>query len=144
MAAGASGALVGIGGDLRAIGSAPGAGDWQIGVEDPHDESGDVATLRLPRGGGVATSTTRHRRWTTDGTGVRHVIDPNTGLVTNTDIESVTVVAANVWLAEAVATAAIVAGTGDGLDLIAEIGLEAIVVDNRRTVHYTAGLAIPA
>ena len=73
------GALLSVGGDLRAAGEAPQPGGWIVDVADPHDPSRAVARLALADGG-VATSGTDVRRWRTSaGDTVHHVLDPATG-----------------------------------------------------------------
>ncbi len=114
VAAGAERALVDIGGDLRVAGRAP-LGGWTIGRSD-----GGV--LRLDAGG-VATSGPSRRRWRVEGQERHHLMDPRTGR--SADIpasRSVTVVAAEAWQAEVLATAAIVAGPGLGDELVLRAG----------------------
>jgi thiamine biosynthesis lipoprotein len=108
--AGATGALVSVGGDLAMAGSPPEPAGWRIEVEQPVDGGGVLCTLVVD-GGGVATSSTRSRRWEVAGRSHHHVIDPATGTESATDLASVTVFARSGWLAEAFATAALLAGS---------------------------------
>lgn len=109
-AAGASGALVSIGGDLSCRGRAPRSSGWLVDVEAPGIVGSTCARLALD-GGGVATSSVRSRRWIVDGEERHHQIDPATGACSDTDLEAVTVVASTGWLAEVHATAALAAGS---------------------------------
>ncbi len=136
---GAAGALVSIGGDLAAAGESPEAHGWEVEVEDPHDPVHALAHLGVPRGG-VATSSTVSRRWTTDGTSVHHVIDPRTGAPSATDLATVTVVAPRAWLAEAHATGALLGGSGQVLTYARDHRLEALAVDHEGRVYATGGL----
>ena len=106
---GSEGALVSIGGDIAASSRAGDAG-WQVVIEHPDTDREQVGTI-VVTGGGVATSSTRSRRWRHEGVERHHLIDPWTGAVSNTDLASVTVIARSGWLAEAHATAAILAGS---------------------------------
>ena len=63
--AGATGALVGIGGDLVARGTPPDDAGWVIVVEDPDDPAVALARIAIDAGG-VATSSTRSNRWLVD------------------------------------------------------------------------------
>jgi thiamine biosynthesis lipoprotein len=110
----ADGALVSIGGDIAADGRAPNGG-WQIVVAHPDLEHQPVGIIAVT-GGGVATSSTRSRRWQHEGVEHHHLIDPWTGTESTTDLATVTVVARSGWLAEAHATAAILAGSEHVLD----------------------------
>lgn len=107
---GARGALISIGGDLAAAGDAPEGSGWRIDIEDSFDPS-DAAAQMMVSGGGVATSSTQTRRWTIDETEGHHTIDPATGEPSQTDLASVTVVAACGWQAEVHATALLLGGS---------------------------------
>jgi len=114
---GAAGALVSIGGDLAAQGDPPDEGGWIVAIEDPLAAPNIVCTL-LVDGGGVATSSTRSRRWVRHGEECHHAIDPRHRAQSLTDLAAVTVIARSGWLAEAHATAALLAGSADVLDYL--------------------------
>ena len=90
--AGATGAMIEIGGDLVAVGEGPLDGVWSVGVEHPDDGTQHVEIIRLSSGA-VATSGTRQRRWTADGETRHHLLDPRTLLPARTGLASATVVA---------------------------------------------------
>lgn len=81
LALGAAGALVNIGGDLRATGEAPDGEAWTVDVEHPFDTARRIGRLAFASGQdlAVATSSTLGRRWTRDGEVVHHLVDPATG-----------------------------------------------------------------
>ena len=62
LAAGASGALVDVGGDLACAGTPPLPSGWAVTVEHPDEPEADLVTFTVSAGG-VATSSTRSRRW---------------------------------------------------------------------------------
>ena len=106
-AAGATGVLVNIGGDVVASGT-PGDQRWEIGVLNELDRKEIIATVDTDADAlAVATSTTARRVW---GDGIHHVIDPRTGHVAATDLVQATIVDEQGWVAEAYATAAMVLG----------------------------------
>ena len=65
--------------------------------------------------GAVATSTTLRRRWTVDGQVRHHLIDPTTGEPSRSDLELITVIAGEAWVAEVMAKAVLLRGIGAGL-----------------------------
>ena len=70
--------LLEAGGDLVAIGRAPGGEPWQVAIEDP--AGGEAPSAVIGAGGlAVATSSTRIHRWLVDGRSVHHLLDPRTG-----------------------------------------------------------------
>jgi FAD:protein FMN transferase len=137
LAAGADGACVNLGGDVRVAGSGPGGEGWTIAVEHP-GSSLPIAVLGLASGA-VATSTTLRRRWETDGEARHHIIDPRTGLPSDTDLTLATVVAADAWVAEVLAKAVLLAGREHPFDIVGGTGAEALVVDDNGTVQTTVG-----
>ncbi len=70
----AGSALVSVGGDLAI--SRPDGGPWAVAVSERPGEPGENVWLE---GGGLATSSTRVRRWRRAGTSYHHLLDPRTG-----------------------------------------------------------------
>jgi thiamine biosynthesis lipoprotein len=131
LAAGADGALLSVGGDLRAAGTPPEPGGWVVDVADPHDEARAVARV-VVADGGVATSGTDVRRWRTRaGDAVHHVLDPATGRPAGAgrpiDVVAATVVAGTGAWADALAKAALVDWAGSA-PLLDAVGAGACVV----------------
>jgi thiamine biosynthesis lipoprotein len=140
---GVSGALVSIGGDMTMAGTAPSseAGGWSISVEDPDPSNGELCRL-VVSGGGVATSSTRSRRWVRAGRERHHVVDPRLAAQSSTDLATVTVIARSGWLAEAHATAALLAGSGGAMDHLDRHGLTGLAVGLDGSLQSTADLAV--
>jgi len=139
LTSGADGAMVSIGGDISMGGQSPDDG-WTIHVEHPTPVRGMVANLAVG-GGGVATSSTRSRRWRQEGDERHHVIDPWTAAPSTTDLASVTVIARSGWLAEAHATAAILAGSHEVIAYLDRHDLSGVAVTNDNQVLATDDLA---
>jgi FAD:protein FMN transferase len=127
LAEGAHGALVSVGGDLAMAGTPPDADGWLITLEWPDRAYGDLCTLAVS-GGGVATSSTRSRRWAVGGQSCHHVIDPAARASSTTDLATVTVIARSGWLAEAHATAALLSGSANVIDYLDSHELTGITV----------------
>ncbi len=107
-AAGASGALVNLGGSIGVFGAPPGGGrGWPIGITHPRRRGEVGATLELV-GGHLATSGDAERAMTTPQGRIHHLLDPATGEPL-TGIASVTVRAATGVQADVMSTAAFVA-----------------------------------
>ncbi len=136
---GASGALVGIGGDLACAGAPPEPHGWRIAVEDPFESSRPLTTVALAAGG-AATSSTLTRTWESDGERRHHVIDPSSGACASTDLAAVTVFARAGWEAEVHATAAILAGSAGALAYLRRAGLSGIVTTLGGVTTSTPGL----
>lgn len=112
--AGAAGAMVSVGGDVRVAGVGPEAGDWQVAVSG----GSEVVDVLRVGDGGIATSGTVH-----------HQIDPLTGhevagIAGAAHLVQATVVAGSAAWAEAYATLAMVRGV-DAVAMIERAGLAA-------------------
>src|SRR6267378_4494416 len=94
-----SSSLANLGGDLYAAGPGPTGDGWPVGF------GGKTVMLRDQ---GAATSSVRKRRWGA----LHHLIDPRTGLPSNSGLEEVSVVAATACDAEVVAKTALLLGPG--------------------------------
>ena len=102
-------AFVNAGGDIRALGS-DGGGErgWAMDVSLPGG-AGTAWEGRLRAG--IATSTTLKRRWTTaGGATAHHLIDPGTGMPSDSPFVQVTARAEACWLAEVWAKAVLIGG----------------------------------
>jgi thiamine biosynthesis lipoprotein len=136
-AAGAAGACVNLGGDLRVDGRAPGGGSWVIAIGHPL-RPGPAATVTIA-GGAVATSSRIRRAWGPAGDRRHHLIDPATGRPAASGLAAVTVMAAEGWQAEVLAKAAFLGGLRQGPALLATLGADGLLVDDRGGLHRTAG-----
>jgi len=104
------GCVVDLGGDLRVAGPAP-SGGWHVAVaRDARQDAAAADETVAVSTGGVATSSTRLRRWRRGGVEVHHIVDPSTGLPADSPWSEVTVAAATCTRANALSTAAVVWG----------------------------------
>jgi FAD:protein FMN transferase len=136
---GAEGACVNLGGDVRVAGRSPDGDGWTVAIEHPWSPE-PIATVGVTEGA-VATSTTLKRRWRSDGVDRHHVIDPATGMPSDTDLTLVTVIAAQAWVAEVLAKAVLLRGSAHPFDIIGGTGAQALAVDNDGRVAATPGFA---
>jgi thiamine biosynthesis lipoprotein len=116
-------------------GSQPGQG-WLVALDDPQQPGRDVAWLRV-RDGALATSSITMRRWA----GGHHLIDPRTARPASTDLSSVTALAPTIVQAEVAAKVALILGREAGLEwLLAQPGVEAVLIDQANNLFGTAGI----
>lgn len=142
-AAGATGGLVNLGGDVCVFGTWLDGQAWQVALHDertPGDTTFSGATLTVHDSPcGIATSTSLRRRWRVHGHVVHHVIDPSTGRSAHSDLVQATVVAPTAWQAEAAATAALVLGRQRGESWLTEHGLDAFLFSPHSMSMLTGG-----
>lgn len=95
--------LVNVGGDLYALGHSEDGDPWKIGVRDPEDPNGIVATVEASDCA-VATSGDYLQYFDYAGRRYHHMLDPQTGEPKRSHIRSVTVMAENCMAADAAGT----------------------------------------
>lgn len=136
------GALVSLGGDLAIAGQGPPQG-WIVRVTDDHraglDAPGQSITLH---GGGLATSSTTARRWSTGAGEVNHLLDPATGEPVSGPWRTVSVSAATCVDANAASTAAVVRGCA-AAGWLTSLSLPARLVAQTGEVLHVAGWPEP-
>ncbi len=138
--AGVTSAAVNAGGDIGLLGSREDGKPWRIGIQHPRKQDELLTTLILTDRA-VVTSGDYERFFEKDGVRYHHIFDPRSGYPAR-DCQSVTVVAADVASADALATAAFVLGPQQGLQLLEQLPqVEGLLVAADGTLHRTSGLA---
>jgi len=135
LAAGAAGALVEVGGDLRVQGRPPSGNAWRIAVRPAIDN--DSPRFVELASGGVATSSSRLRTWTCDGRTRHHVIDPRTHAPADGDVVACTVIAGTAAWAEAFTKVGFNCAHDDAMDLFAQHSLAASITTENASHHDT-------
>lgn len=126
-AAGLTAHLVEIGGELRGHGVKPDGWPWWVDLEAPPGLA--LVPTRVALCGLAVATSGDYRRWRqADGVRIAHSIDPRLGRPVTNGLAAVTVLHASAMLADAWATALLVAGLDEGMRLATEQGLAARLV----------------
>lgn len=132
-------AIVNAGGDLIAIGT-KGGRPWRVGVRHPQGE-GILAALDVNDNESVFTSGNYERFREYEGVHYTHILDPRTGYPVE-GVTSVTVIAETGALADAAATALVVAGPEQWHETARRMGIrQAMLVTEEGTVHISPAMA---
>lgn len=119
-------ALVGIDGEMRALGLRPDGTPWTIAVEAPEHHRRSPHSILALQDAAVATSGD-YRHWVTvQGRSLSHTMDPRRGAPLLESPASVTVIAPTCAEADAWATALMVLGQEAGATRAAALGLNAL------------------
>lgn len=108
--------LIEVGGEVRVRGERPGGGPWRVAIEKPTPKGGVAEVLPL-RDMAIATSGDYRNYFEKDGRRYSHTIDPRTGAPIQHHLASVSVLHEKAMLADGWATALMVLGERDGMDL---------------------------
>lgn len=135
--------LIDLGGNVLAMGGSDRAADglWRIGIQSPFKPRGtSLGTLAL-RDCSAVTSGIYERSFEKDGKHYHHMINPATGYPFETDIASVTVIAATSTIADLWTTILQSGGLAQShYKAENESGIEAVFVTKERLVLPTSGI----
>ena len=139
-AEGVTSALLDLGGNIVMIGSRPDGSDWRLGLQSPFEN--DTVGVLTASDCAVVTSGNYENFFTADdGTIYGHIIDPATGYPVSNDLASVTIVAEDGKLCDALSTSLFVMGADGAIEYWREHpGFEMILITQDRQVLVTEGL----
>jgi len=124
--------LIDIGGEVLGKGRKPNGDCWRIGIEKPAETSvsdREIETIVQLCDAALATSGSYRRYYEKDGRRYSHTIDPKTGKPVQHSLLSVTVRDVVVWRADALATAFMVLGVEESMQLLERLpGVEAYFI----------------
>ncbi|MGJ7912888.1 FAD:protein FMN transferase [Neobacillus sp. LXY-1] len=114
-----------VGGDIRIFGTLPRS--LNIGIENPFEGSSLLSSIQI-KTGALATSTSAKRKWSVNGKQKHHLIDPRTGLPSDSTIVSATVTAPTAVEADVLAKTVLLLGKHEGKVLIQKKGVKAVLI----------------
>lgn len=137
---GITSALLDLGGNIQAIGSRPGGGDWRLGIRNPFGD-GQVGMLTVSDCA-VVTSGSYERYFVgEDGREYCHIIDPATGYPVDNGLVSMTIVTEEGKVADALSTSMFVKGLEEAEEYWREHqDFEMIAITKEGEVYVTEGL----
>lgn len=130
--------LVSAGGDTGLLGDKRGQ-SWMVGIKHPRADSTNVVHLPLENEA-ISTSGDYERYFIENGQRYHHIINPKTGTSAK-EMVSVSVIGKDPTFVDALSTTLFVLGLQPSLLLINSLeGYEAILIDNKHTLHFSEGL----
>lgn len=133
-------ALAALDGELRALGGQASGAPWAVAVEHPEAGRRAVHGVIELEELAVATSGDYRRYLEVGDTRIAHTMDPRRCAPVNNAVASVTVLAPTCMLADAWATALLVAGPGEGMAMAQRRGLDVLFLLRRPTGWAEVGL----
>lgn len=137
---GITSALLDIGGNIQMIGRKPDGSRWRLGIQNPFGE-GSVGVLES--GDGAVVTSGNYERYFIgeDGEQYGHIIDPSTGCPADSGLASVTIIAKEGKLCDALSTAVYVMGLEKGAEYWREKGgFEMLLVTDENEIYLTEGI----
>ena len=135
-------AIIDIGGNIVTVGSKHDDSPWTIGIQKPDAPQGSLlGVIDIIGGQAIVTSGDYERYYEFNGERYHHIIDPNTGYPVRNMLRSVTVVARDPIVADALSTALFVMGIDAGYRFARDRdNVEALFVTRDRRIIATAGI----
>lgn len=134
-------AIVDLGGNIFAYGQKKAGTGWTIGIRDPETEQGSPILSVLVENKSVVTSGIYERYFEENGKKFHHILDTRTGYPAENELLSVSIIAPESMLADALSTSTFLLGTEKGMKLIEDMdGTEAIFIDKNHEVRVSSGL----
>jgi thiamine biosynthesis lipoprotein len=137
---GVKSALVSLGGNVYAVGQRGDGVAWTIGVQDPTGLAEYVGIVKSVDET-LVTSGAYERFLEVDGKRYHHILDPDTGYPSVSDLISATIVTKKSIDADALSTSVFILGRSSGLELVKKAGADAILIDKDNAVWVTPGIA---
>lgn len=138
---GVTSALLDIGGNIQMIGRKPDGSRWRLGIQNPFGE-GCLGVLES-EDGAVVTSGNYERYFIgEDGKQYGHIIDPSTGYPAESGLVSVSIIAKEGRLCDALSTAIYVMGLEEAAEYWKENGgFEMLFVTGGNEIYLTEGIS---
>lgn len=129
--------IVDLGGDIVVLGKK------RIGIQNPlSGQTGDYMAVVEIKDSSIVTSGSYERNFKEGGKTYHHILNPKTGRPSESGLLSATVISENSQDADAIATIIYILGADEGLSFANEMGVQAMVIDEEKTVHKTKGVNI--
>ena len=132
------GYLISAGGNVSATGPKPDGSVWTVGIQDPDGNGSEYLYKVGIARGSVVTSGDYQRYYTVDGVQFHHIIDPET-LYPGRNWRSVSIIAEDSGLGDALSTSLFLMNLEEGQRLIESLGAEAMWIAPDGTEYFSPG-----
>lgn len=134
--------MVYLGGNVQTLGTKPDGTKWNIGIQNPSEEQGEVLMAVKVQDQAVITSGGYERYFEEDGKTYIHILDPRTGKPVENDLLSVTIISEDGALADALSTSLFIMGKEEAAQFWREnyTDFQMILVTKEQEIFVTEGL----
>lgn len=111
-------AIVNLGGNIFALGSKDDKHPWNIGIQDPLNETGNAFALIAAKNKSIVTSGTYERFFEVDGKRYHHILNPKTGSPVDNELIAITIISDQSVIGDALSTSIFALGLEKGMAYI--------------------------
>lgn len=137
-------AIINLGGNIKVLGTKAENTPFKVGIQGPEELRNQYIGIVEASDKTIVTSGDYERYFIEDGVKYHHIFDPNTGYPVTTNVASVTVIAQESMLADAMSTILYTMTVEEGLNMVESMDeVECIYVTKDYDVFITEGLREP-
>ncbi|MDR4318951.1 FAD:protein FMN transferase [Niallia circulans] len=134
-------AIVDLGGNIYVKGTNPTGKPWEVGVQDPFSDRGEMVGKMEETNTSIVTSGIYERYLEVDGVKYHHILSPKNGYSVNNEVAGITIVSDKSFDGDGYSTTIFIKGIEEGLKAVEKMeGIEAIFVTKDKEVYLTSGL----
>lgn len=138
---GVKSAIIDLGGNIMTLGGKSDNEPFQIGIQDPFQNSSNIIGSVPAKDLSIVTSGIYERCFTYDDALYHHLLNPKTGYPSNSDLASVTILSPHSIDGDALSTACFVMGIEDATALINSLeDIEAIFITREGQFYFSNGI----
>lgn len=138
---GVKSAIINLGGNVYTHGTKVNSTNWNIGIQNPFSDRGDIVGTLSISNKSIVTSGIYERYIEQDGVKYHHILNPKTGYPYDNEIAGITIISDNSVDGDALSTSVFAMGLDNGLEFINTLnGIDAIFVTKDNKVYITNGI----
>lgn len=138
---GVKSAIINLGGNVYTHGTKVNGTNWNIGIQNPFSDRGDIVGTISISNKSIVTSGIYERYIDQDGVKYHHILNPKTGYPYDNEIAGITIISDNSVDGDALSTSVFAMGLDNGLEFINTLnGIDAIFVTKDNKVYITDGI----
>lgn len=134
-------AIINLGGNVILIGSKPDGEDFDIGIQEPDEATGNPLGVISASDMSIVTSGDYERFFIQDGVRYHHILNPFTGFPSNNNLRAVSVVSKKSFDGDALSTTLFLLGLEKGLEMVNDIDdVDAIFITKEKEIYLSTNI----
>lgn len=138
---GVESAIINLGGNVFTHGKKVNGSDWNVGIQNPFSDRGDIIGSIKTSNKSIVTSGIYERYIEKDGIKYHHILSPKTGYPYDNEIAGITIISDTSVDGDALSTSVFAMGVDEGMKFVNSIdGIDAIFVTKDNKIYITDGI----
>jgi len=134
-------AIIDLGGNVYTHGRKVNGEDWNVGIQNPISERGDILGTIKVNNKSIVTSGTYERFIEKDGVKYHHILNPKTGYPYDNNISGISIISEKSIDGDALSTSVFAMGVEEGLAFVeSQPNIEAIFVTTDKNIYLSSGM----